>query len=99
MKDLSKELQVYILSKVHESDCNVNMHIDLWYPSRKWIDYIFSMDAFTFCPHPETRTICTFNSLSQTDSFKTVIITMFCTQEDKEYLQKKIKEKGGDENC
>ena len=83
MKGLDKEL------KMPESDFGVTIRMDIWRPSREWIDYFFSMNAFTI--RPNGNSICTFYSLSQTDSFSTVEITVFCKKEDEDYLQTQIK--------
>ena len=88
-----RKLQLDMLNKLHETDFDVDMDLNLWHPDRKYIDYLFSLNSFIISPNEQSDTICTFKVKGAEDI---VDITIFCNKEDAKYLQKKIREKGGD---
>ena len=91
MKSEEMLLQTNMLNKLHESGCSVNIEIDFWRPSKKWVDYLFALKDFAVSSNPPN--ICTFKSKMSTDSFSTVKITLFGKLGDEDYLNTKIKER------
>ena len=84
-----RKLQLDMLNKLHETDFDIDMHLDLWHPDRRCIDHLFSLEGFSVDPNDKSNTICSFNSRER----NVVSITIFCNDEDAEYLQTQIKKR------
>ena len=95
MENVIKKFQQNTLVRMQELNCNVEMQLSVWQPSREQIKYL--LDLKEFIVHPYSKDAGIFSLISRNNvpgmSFAQTEIVVFCNRKDEKQVTEEIKKR------
>ena len=95
MENVIKKFQQNTLVRMQELNCNVEMQLSVWQPSREQIKYLLDLEGFIV--HPYSNDAGIFSLISRNNvpgmSFPQTEIVVFCNSKDEKWITEEIKKR------